>query len=308
MKRQAVGSHASDGNGGARALAERAAARAAEEMRDFVQDIIEDELRNAAFASAGVAQLPGCTVDRGAAGNPVSQESNQTVRCIVERFGKHYRIHTSGGEMAVLDACRGTWRLLLLLANVGTEVALANVFHVDRKKSPYIIVGKGGLCGTGLDKDGTVSLTYKPIIEDSHYIQKLKRDLKENLEEQDAPHASSNEARLGELQAREDEIKALLKPYYDAIREAERIRRTPESQQKGSVEHDIHAAYMSVHRAIAEIKATAPCLGEHLKPNVKVNGHIRYQKTVGWEWEFAFGLERVNLLAGDYRDSEHDQK
>jgi hypothetical protein len=223
----------------------------------------------------------------------------------VDLIGKHYCIRTSGGEQVILDSCRGTLRLLLLVVNPDMNVPLANVFHLGRKKRPFIIEGKGGLCGTGLDKDGTVSLTYKPIIEDSYYIQKLKRDLKENLEAQDDPHASSNEAHLGELQAQEDDIRAKLKEYYDSARAADRIA---DSDQKGSTGKDIHALEVSVARTIGLIKADAELLGAHLRDRVKANGTIRYQKTNGWEWEFLFPLERVNLRAGDYRDSEHDQK
>jgi hypothetical protein len=57
-------------------------------------------------------------------------------------------------------------------------------------------------------------------------------------------------------------------------------------------------------RAVKRVGQSAPRLADHLKQNVKCNGIIRYEKVVGWKWDFLFTLELVNLIAGDVRDAE----
>ncbi|MFZ4394554.1 MAG: hypothetical protein ACOYOU_02890 [Kiritimatiellia bacterium] len=273
----------------------------------YVESTISGLPQAAQSKAVGVVENTQIGRNTGNSGERVSaQKGSSVVRCTVERICGHFFIKTSDGEMVILDLGRAAWRLLLLVANAGKNVPLANVFHADRKKMPFIIVGKGGLRGTGMDKDGTGSLSYNiPVGHDDKYLRELGAKIMENRCAQNEAIKCEDDVELALLQDVEDKLLAAMREKKQGM---EKITRNPDEKDAHSTALDIHALYMSIMRAIDSMKSDAPRLAAHLKARVKANGTIRYEKTVGWDWEFMFDLERVNLCAGEVRDAEEEEK
>jgi hypothetical protein len=265
-------------------LAKRIARDASRQVDGAVREIVEAALKDSARESGRRA-------------------------CTVERISGHYLIRTPHGEQVIVDGGLGILRLLLLIANAGTNVSLANVSLVARKLAPFIVVGSSSRKGTGMDRDGSGSLSYKiPHVRNPAYVRALGEKILENRCSQDDARKHSDDAELAELQAEEDML-------LDALRREESgmedLVEAPGDEDADSTDADstgkaIHALHMSVVRAIEALRKDAPRLAAHLKERVKANGTIRYEKTNGWDWEFLFPLERVNLVAGEPRDINED--
>lgn len=279
-------------------------------IRRLIQDTIKEyvtyppaQIATAAVAKSVVGAAIADTNRPKSLNTHLVVQNGKTVHCSVCHIGKHYLIRTDHGEQAILDSGYAAWRLLLLLANIDMTIPLANVFHADKKGAPFIVIGQTVRRETGLDPDGVGTLSYKiPAIRNDRYLREVGNKLLENRCEQQEAKKLGDEAALTKLQEEEDHFLAALRKIADKVQ----VSTKDAAGGSHTVSKDIHALYMSVMRAIGCIKESAPRLAQHLKQRVKANGTICYQKTAGWDWQFLFPLERVNLMAGDPCNDEED--
>jgi hypothetical protein len=277
---QRTGSEGKGSDAAARLLAKRAVAKATADIQDVIGAALFAEFRKTA--------------------NPPELR-----KCTIERICSHYLIRTPDGEKGILDPCFGTWRLLAMLANIDKDLGLTNVLHADKRRGPFIVTGKGGLRGTGLSKDGAGTMSYLIATgRNDEQLRRLKAGLEKNLEGQEEARFLGKEDDLRDLQESEQRIREEMR---QKAREMERIVKNPDEKGGPATMKNIHAVHMSVMRAIDSLKDGAPKLAAHLRDKVKAHGTFRYEKTEGWDFEFLFPLEQVNLLAGVPREVEDDQ-